>query len=307
MEYFKCIIKKLVSVVAACMMAFYGIASYITADAFYENQGYCIYNYQTEKVTRYGLNVDLPIYDGNSGMTRAGLIDDRVPDTEVSVVQLASVNGTGFIIDNHLIATAAHCVYTQTSDTFVSNMRVDIYNENCTTILKTVYPKEAHIPVKYTAYGNEMYDYALLYVEEDLSEYGMFSLGIPMDSFMTSGATVTVSGFPGKIDSLSGADAKHRYKADGEIVDIRQYENDLIAQKPGQPPIHNHQIQYTAFMSPGDSGGPVYTTQTFNGQTYHTVIGINTSGAPGMYFGTRVTSTLLVFYYNNEKIGSTLS
>ncbi|MDO4157293.1 MAG: serine protease [Oscillospiraceae bacterium] len=303
MAYFKCIIKKLVSVVAACMMAFYGIASYITANAFYESQGYCIYNYQTEKVTRYGLIVDLPIYDGNSGMTRAGLIDDRVPDTEVSVVQLASVGGTGFIIDNHLIATAAHCVYNQTSDTFVSNMRVDIYNENCTTILKTVYPKEAHIPVKYTAYGNEMYDYALLYVEEDLSEYGMFSLGVPMDSFMTSGATVTVSGFPQSTASDPGANCTKRYKADGQIVDM----NGSIDKK-------NHRIQYTAFASSGDSGGPVYTTQTFNGKTYHTVIGIQTTrtfyadGSVGEHrFGTRVTSTLLVFYYNNEKIGSTVS
>lgn len=303
MSHFKHITKKLVSVVAACMMTFYGMASYMTADAFYENQGYCIYNYQTEKVTKYGLNVDLPIYDGNGGTTRAGLIDDRVPDTEVSVVQLASVGGTGFIIDNHLIATAAHCVYNQTSDTFVSNMRVDIYNENCTTILKTVYPKEAHIPVKYTAYGNNMYDYALLYVEEDLSQYGMFSLGVAMDDFMTSGETVTVSGFPASTASDPSASCTRRYKADGEIVDMNSSSED-----------ENRRIKYSSYTSGGDSGGPVYTTQTFNGKTYHTVIGIHTTGTAyadgsvGEYrFGTRITSTLLVFYYNNEKIGSTLS
>lgn len=307
MSHFKHITKKLVSVVAACMMTFYGMASYMTADAFYEDQGYCVYNCETKKISKYSLNVDLPIFDGNGGTTRSGLIDDRVPDTDVSVVRVVAGGSvaTGFIIDKHIIATAAHCVYANKA--FRSNPMVNIYNEDCTKILKTVYAKEAHIPVKYTAYENKMYDYALLYVEEDLSEYGMFSLGVPTDAFMTSGATVTVSGFPGKIDSLPGADSNHRYKADGQIVDIRSYENDLIEQKPGQPPIHNHQIQYTAFMSSGDSGGPVYTTQTFNGQTYHTVIGINTSGAPGMYFGTRVTSTLLVFYYNNEKIGSTLS
>lgn len=293
---FKYMMKKLVAVVAAFVMAFLGMASYMTADAFYEDVGYWVYNYQTKESKKYGLSDSLPIFDANSVTARSGLIDDRVPDTEVSVVQLASVNGTGFIVDNHIIATAAHCVYNCDNNKFVSNMRVDIYDENSATILKTVYPKEAHIPIRYKTYESKQYDYALLYVEEDLSEYGMFSLGVPMDSFMTSGATVTVSGFPGKIDSLPGADAKHRYKADGEIVDIRDYNSNLW----------NYQIQYTAFMSPGDSGGPVYTTQTFNGQTYHTVIGINTSGAPGIYFGTRITSTLLVFYYNNEKIGSTV-
>lgn len=286
-------------------MVFLGMASCMMVDAFYEDQGYCVYNCETKKISKYGLKVDLPIFDGNGGTTRSGLIDDRVPDTDVSVVRLVAGGSvaTGFIIDKHIIATAAHCVYANKA--FKSNPMVNIYNEDCTKNLKTVYPKEAHIPVKYTAYENKMYDYALLYVEEDLSEYGMFSLGVPTDAFMTSRASVTVSGFPALIDSLPGADSKHRYKADGQIVDIRNYNSDLWAR----------QIQYTAFMSGGDSGGPVYTTQTFNGQTYHTVIGINTSGwrdtesdEPSYgYFGTRITSTLLVFYYNNEKIGSTLS
>ena len=305
MMQLKHMMKKIVAVMATLVMTFLGMASYMKADAFYQNQGYGIYNYETQSVSKYVLRVNLPILDGNGGTTRSGLIDDRVPDTDVSVVRLVAGGSvaTGFIIDKHIIATAAHCVYANKA--FKSNPMVNIYNEDCTKNLKTVYPKEAHIPVKYTAYENKMYDYALLYVEEDLSEYGMFSLGVPTDAFMTSRASVTVSGFPALIDSLPGADSKHRYKADGQIVDIRNYNSDLWAR----------QIQYTAFMSGGDSGGPVYTTQTFNGQTYHTVIGINTSGwrdtesdEPSYgYFGTRITSTLLVFYYNNEKIGSTLS
>ncbi len=172
-------------------------------------------------------------------------------------------------------------------------MRVDIYNEECTTILKTVYPKEAHIPVRYTAYGNNMYDYALLYVEEDLSEYGMFSLGVPTDAFMTSGATVTVSGFPQSTASDPGANCTKRYKSTGSIDSIS---DDLF----------DHQIQCKAFSSGGDSGGPIYFEQRFNGNVYHAVIGICTTRGNEDCFGTRITSTLLVFYYNNEMIGSTL-
>ncbi len=305
MVWFKDMTKKLVAVVAACLMAFYGMASCMAADAFYEDQIYYMINYETGQKQKYTLDVDLPIYNGNGGATRAGSIDDRVPDQETSVVQIAAIGGTGFIIDKHIIATAAHCIYDINKHSFVSNMRVDIYDENCTKVIKTLYPKEGHIAMRFRPNGNSMYDYALLYFEEDLSEYGMFSLGIATDDFMTSGATVTVSGFPQSTASDPGANCTKRYKADGQIA----YMNDNTDEK-------NHRIMYTAFASGGDSGGPVYTTQTFNGKTYHTVIGINTEGSyydpeytmPATYrFGTRVTSTLLVFYYNNEYIGSTIS
>ena len=132
----------------------------------------------------------------------------------------------------------------------------------------------------------------------------MFSLGVPTDAFMTSGATVTVSGFPQSTASDPGANCTKRYKADGEIV----YMNGSNSED------QNHRIKYLSYASGGDSGGPVYTTQIFNGQTYHTVIGIHTTGtfysdgSVGEHrFGTRITSTLLVFYYNNEYIGSTVS
>ena len=59
---FKYMTKKLVAVVAAFVMAFLGMASCMTADAFYEDQGYCVYNCETKKISKYGLKVDLPIF-----------------------------------------------------------------------------------------------------------------------------------------------------------------------------------------------------------------------------------------------------
>ncbi len=287
---FKYMTKKLVAVVAAFVMAFLGMASCMTADAFYEHQGYEVYNYETKETSKYVLRVDLPIYDGNGGTTRAGLIDDRVPDTDVSVVRLEASGhiSSGFIIDNHIIATAAHCVYNYEDKHYNENMRVDIYNEDCTSILKTVYPKEVHLSLGYLNNKDFQYDYALLYVEEDLSEYGMFSLGVAMDDFMTSNSPVTISGFPGTFGTLK------RYKGTGNIVSISSE-------------LADRQIQCTAYASPGDSGGPMYFEQTFNGETYRTVIGIWTTYGGGNFYGTRITSTLLVFYYNNERIGSTVS
>lgn len=286
----KSIVKRTVAGGCASLLLFAGIANCTSADAFFNKMKYKAYNFSQNKVFSYTLDEN-----GFQVNQRAGLIDDRVPDKDTSVVRLST--GTGFIVDDHTIATAAHCVYGVDNKSFIKDLKVNIYDENCTKILKTITPKEAHIPVYYSLKGDERYDYALLYVEEDLSKYGEFSLSMPMDSFMTSGATVTVSGFPDKTASDPNAGGHKRYKADGEIMDIRTY----------KPEIWDYQIRYSAFMSNGDSGGPVYTTQTFDGETYHTVVGIHSTSDGTFRCGTRITTTLLMFYYNNDYIGSSLS
>ena len=287
----KSIVKRTVAGGCASLMVFAGIANCTSADAFFNKMKYKAYNFSENKTFSYTL--DENDFQVNQ---RAGLIDDRVPDKDTSVVQL-SIGGTGFIVDDHLIATAAHCVYGVDNKSFIKDLKVNIYDENCTKILKTITPKEVHMPLYYSFKGDKRYDYALLYVEEDLSKYGEFSLSMPMDSFMTSGATVTVSGFPGGTVSNPNAGGNKRYKADGEIMDIRTYD----------PELWDYQIKYSTFTSGGDSGGPIYTTQTFDGETYHTVVGIHTSSGGKVRYGTRITTTLLMFYYNNDHIGSNLS
>ena len=69
----------------------------------------------------------------------------------------------------------------------------------------------------------------------------------------------------------------------------------------------DYRIKYSTATSGGDSGGPVYTTQTFDGETYHTVVGIHSTSDGTFRCGTRITTTLLMFYYNNDYIGSSLS
>lgn len=290
----KSIVKRTIAAGCSSLLLFAGIANCTSADAFFNKMKYKAYNFSQDKMFSYTL--DENDFQVNQ---RAGSIDDRVPDKDTSVVKLTGGGkiGTGFIVDDHTIATAAHCVYQGENKSFAKDLKIDIFNGDCTKILKTITPKEVHMPLYYSFKADERYDYALLYVEEDLSKYGEFSLSMPMDSFMTSGATVTVSGFPAKTASNPNASCEKRYKADGEIMDIRTF----------KPEIWDYQIRYSAFMSGGDSGGPVYTTQTFDGETYHTVVGINTSGTTDLYCGTRITTTLLMFYYNNDYIGSSLS
>ncbi|MGN0592818.1 MAG: trypsin-like serine protease [Ruminococcus sp.] len=270
-------------------------------------RSYTIYNYDSHSTSSYTLTANvnwLSLED--EVMPMANYEDDRVPASETSVVMLSN-GGTGFIIDNHVIATAAHCVYNKDTSSFDSAINVVVKNADCTNVLKTVSAKEAHVCTTYitTPLSNPdefcKYDYALIYVEEDLSQYGMFDLGIPSDEFMTSNSEVIVSGFPAYVNGVCVWGT--RYNATGNIVDIRDYE----AAEIENTIIRNHQIQYTTYMSGGQSGGPVYITSTFGSQVRYTAIGINTSGAEPNFFGTRMTTTLLRFYYNNDYIGSTAS
>ncbi|WP_295214383.1 trypsin-like serine protease [Ruminococcus sp.] len=274
-----------------------GLAGKIyTVNAMEYGRSYQYYVYATgesDTYTLYGEDIVSTV------SSRSGTVDDRVPDHEnVAVVQLMDVGGSGFIVDDHTIATAAHCVY---NHGFISSMRIKIYNENCTAVLKTITPKEVHVPNQYIfdedGYDSGEYDYALLYVEEDLSQYGVIPLAVPTDNFMSSNSTVTISGFPDNTASNPNAHCQIRYYADGQIQDLRNV-SDLVRWFP-------YMILCNAYGSGGDSGGPIYVTTTCLGKEYKTAIGVFTSiyEPLGRFYGTRVTSDLLKFYYNNDYLG----
>lgn len=148
-----------------------------------------------------------------------------------------------------------------------------------------------------------MYDYALIYVEEDLSQYGKFYLGVPSDEFMDSRTSITVSGFPGGTQSNPSAFNQALYKSDGIVLNINSY----------NPNIFSNQIMTNAYTSGGNSGGPIYMNAGPEEDEFRTVIGIHTSGGFSYddngdlckrEYGTRVTPTLLRFYYDNEYVGN---
>lgn len=196
--------------------------------------------------------------------------DNRYRSGNTGIVQIMSGDetcGTGFIIGDHTIATAAHCVYRTTGQTqyIISDPSIITYTDEGTpeTITKNgqeIYNElkvtEIHIPYKYheelqipreltySAYT----DYALLTVEEDLSDYVHFELGIPygMNSNEFNQIELYTTGIPKFINGnrnflvYTAKGAEHPYK-------------DSTAK----------QIYHTCDLTDGQSGSPIYTATEY--------------------------------------------
>ncbi|MCM1507381.1 MAG: trypsin-like peptidase domain-containing protein [Ruminococcus flavefaciens] len=210
------------------------------------------------------------------------------------------VMGSGFVIDDHLIATAANCVFDNENDAFLSDMGIEVWNEDCNVKLVDTKVLYAHVPERYVnpidLYDTVNYDYALLYVEEDLSEYKS-NLGVMTDEFMSTGSILTVSGF------TTHNKRNRRYYSSGPV--------DIVDFDPSEIP---HRYHAKAISIPGKSGGMVYFKSLYpyryqdnNGKWIESnnelksVVGINThSGADKYSFGCRITTSLLRFYFQND-------
>lgn len=223
------------------------------------------------------------------------------PDTAVVQLELDPGYGTGFIVDNHIIATAAHCLCE--SQNF-SNIRIKLKDSN--NNVKWITPKYVDInkdfydnfTLKNYSYELVGVDYALIYVEEDLSNYGAFNMGVALNEYADNHGEVIVSGFPSKSAYPSWFDAtteRTRFKAKGKIL--------------SRTPKY---LDYDADTAPGVSGGPVYVQEEFSDNTYNTVIAINVAedydpqdlnnDAEKKNSGVRITPDILNFFYNNPNI-----
>lgn len=225
--------------------------------------------------------------------------NDMVRDYDTAVVNL-SIGGSGFIVDDHVIATAAHCVYDNEKKEFI-NSDVIVVDANNNKI--TFHPKYADVCSTFTlengyTFNAEKNDYALLYVEEDLSEYGALKLGVALDEYIENNGEVIVSGFPQEYPhNYQGQPYGIRFKAKGTLFSDS----------------NDERIRYNADMSGGDSGGPVYVEEGFrtdNDQQfdYKTVVAINVAQNivedenQMRNIGVKITPDLLKFYNSNPNI-----
>ncbi|MDE5582227.1 MAG: trypsin-like peptidase domain-containing protein [Ruminococcus sp.] len=228
-------------------------------------------------------------------------LSDIIDTENTNVVQLdlGSGIGSGFIVGSHVIATAAHCVYD--NNKFVDNIKVNIYNTkgkvSPSNLIHTSTAKELHVPVEYVssdqAIAKENFDYALIYVEDDLSNYGVWSLGVLSDSFMNSERWLTASGFR-TLDNIYA-----RYYSEGSVIAPDTW---------GEGEAHNLPIYRLYAKSQsyrGKSGGIMYYKSDFNNESVKSAVGVITGNHPDTDYSwaVRMNPNLIWFYKQNPTAG----
>ncbi len=251
---------------------------------------YYVYNPNTGAFSRHYTLSALP----SSLNTRTVFSpDERVVDwTKIGTVKILTSSGnihmsSGFVVDDHTIATAAHCLITDGTADVITDIRLFDTSGEC---VLSATPIEMHIPEYYInpidedndgLLDEENYDYALITINEDLSAYCHYSLGVPTDSFLTSSSQISVTGFPGDLNNSLYVNTM--YTGVGNVTGGTA-----------------KRIFHNADTAGGNSGSPIYITETRNNQTFDTVVAIHTHGYSSYNAGVRITTDLLQFYLNNN-------
>ncbi len=211
--------------------------------------------------------------------------------------------GSGFVVGPHTIATAAHVVFKTEINHAYKLSEIFLFDANQTCHSFT--PVEYHIPA---SFANEYFytalnDYALITVEEDLSNYNSFVLGTVTDTALINELNIKTVGFPTYI--YSNIESQTSYTSslinNGTLHDERLSSGQITN-------LDNDIIYYDADTSKGNSGGPVYVEESLNNVNYRTIIGINVAQPQGYDFyaqynkGVRFNAPILKFYKGNNNI-----
>lgn len=249
--------------------------------------------------TRYTLG-NLPQTMSENEIAEYATRPDNRDQENTNVVQLdlGGATGSGFIVAPHVVATAAHCVYDKDTG-FIRNITVNIYNKDgevsSNNLVHTSKAQYTHIPEQYLNNINNStvvnYDYALIYVEDDLSDYGIWSMGVSVDDFMNTGKFLTASGFT-DINKEKYA----RYYSDGPV---RAYEKCYEEDKN-----LDYRISAESASYEGKSGEVLYYKSSYDNRIVSSVIGVVTGDSVNVHYtwAVRMTPTLLQFYKQNTKL-----
>lgn len=231
-----------------------------------------------------------------------GDTDERVVDFSKSGIVKIIVSkssgegfGTGFIVAPHVIATAAHVIYD--SGTYARNAIIkDVLTFNTDASQKeSLTPLEVHYCAKYSSSNNKAYyDYALITVKEDLSNYPMFELGV-YDYMLDKDVTATITGFPAKIKGSTGQISVN----DSKNLHTMYSGNGIVFSSNG------FQINHNIDTTEGNSGSPLYITEYYNNTIKYIAFGIHNIGADNQNSAVQIDSNLINFYKNNTHVPNT--
>lgn len=191
---------------------------------------------------------------------------------------------TGFVVDEHTILTAAHCVYDTKENAPSCNLSYTLYNSDGTP--QATYNAEYyHLPQAYVGLSDysPTIDYALITVSQDLTDYMCFDLGLAREKIKNTDPTIYVTGFTG------GASSSDLY---GEMVTGTGV---LASDETSSSCLYYNTDTYNR-----QSGSPAYV---MNSDGSMTVIGVH-SGGHNSYSNVakRIDSNLLHFIYNNPSL-----
>lgn len=225
------------------------------------------------------------------------------PATGTSYQEITGIvyvnGGTGFIVGDHEIATAAHMVLA--NHQFKSAMTVKTYNSSGTIQSTPLHVKQVHVPTAFmqiTPSINEtdyLNDYALIVVSENLSTsngYAHFSIGSTFNarSFAWPSVPIYVTGKP-----------------DTNSYNLSTAVGNVYSESNNNGYYNAKMFHYTTDTDNGSSGAPVYTITKYKvGNTNYyafTALAINTchdiSDPPEFNYGPLLTRYHRLFYLNN--------
>lgn len=254
---------------------------------------YSIYNAKTGSyIDEYTLNALEIDNNANTVSTYASTDDGRFIDWSksgvVKIMTQIGFRGTGFVVDSHTIATAAHVVFDSAQYHTIPITSIYLFDKNGNKTLEAT-PVECHVPSLYWCRDN--LDYALITVKEDLSSYCCFDLGVVCDSIVNKNQNVKISGFPKyHNENIVNTDTVHNMYS-GTAVITRVTDG-------GTNRVYYQNVNTYG----GDSGSPVYIENNYYGEKYNTVVAIHTSSEGTNKYGTCITTDILHFYHNNRNM-----
>lgn len=268
-----------------------------TALPYQESRTYYKYEAGSDEYDTYTLD---PV---NNIGTRSiiGNSDDRYIENGLEGVLKVEVNnstapyGTAFIIDSHTIMTAAHVVYDYTNSKVIDNLRFKIYDDYNSPSNVSITPKAYHIPSNYVNNANGMkwrYDYAIVTVEEDLSDYINFDLGLMRENMPLS-TPIYATGFGG-----NGGQANQSL-VQPSLINVKSTGVGTLSTVPLLEGVQGYSFYHSADLVAGVSGGPTYIC---NSDGSKTVIGIVTHEGGTFNQSVRITTDILHFAYNNTNL-----